>query len=99
MSNLIVNESTGNNFSAMKSQKSESFTQFDNLLYKTLLKLSKREGEVLMKVTEGKTNQQIADELYLSVRTVENTRARICKKLNLKGRGALKKWIANIIIN
>lgn len=59
-----------------------------------LLKLSAREGEVMQKTAEGKTNRQIAEELYLSVRTVENTRARICKKLNLKGRGALKKWIS-----
>lgn len=58
-----------------------------------LLKLSAREGEILQKTAEGKTSRQIAEELFVSVRTVENTRLRICKKLNLTGRGALKKWI------
>ena len=62
-------------------------------LVRALLMLSKREGEVLIKVAEGKTNREIADEEWLSIRTIENTRARICKKLNLKGKGALKEWI------
>lgn len=62
------------------------------ILIKALKLLSCRESEVLQKVAEGKTNRKIAGELYLSVRTIENTRARICKKLKLKGRGSLKKW-------
>lgn len=48
---------------------------------------------MLLKVAEGKTNRQIAKELYLSRRTVENTRARICDKLELEGRGGLTAWI------
>ncbi|MEX0647068.1 MAG: helix-turn-helix transcriptional regulator [Balneolaceae bacterium] len=63
------------------------------VLDKTLLRLSRREGEVLIKVAEGKKNQRIAEELFLSKRTIENTRSRICNKLDLKGRGALEEWI------
>jgi len=48
---------------------------------------------VLAKVVKGKTNREIADEEWLSVRTIENTRYRICKKLNLEGNGALTEWI------
>ena len=60
---------------------------------KLLATLSQREGEVLIKIAEGKTNRQIADELCLSIQTVENTRARICRKLKLKGRRSLINWI------
>lgn len=61
-----------------------------------LLRLSRREGEVLKLVIEGKTTSEIANNLHLSVRTIENHRYRICKKLNLRGRGALKRWIENV---
>lgn len=60
--------------------------------------LSAREGEILDKIAEGKTTRQIAEELFLSTRTVENHRANICKTINVSGRGALEKWISSIII-
>ncbi|MDZ4829287.1 MAG: response regulator transcription factor [Phycisphaerae bacterium] len=51
--------------------------------------LSEREREVLQQVARGYTNQQIADELGLSVKTVESYRARLMKKLGLKERSDL----------
>lgn len=60
---------------------------------KKLLKLSRREGEVLELVAKEKTNCEIAEELNLSTRTVENHRYRICEKLGLKGKNALRKWL------
>ena len=51
--------------------------------------LSDREREVLRQVARGYTNQQIADELCLSVKTVESYRARLMKKLGLKERSDL----------
>lgn len=48
--------------------------------------LSHREREVLAQVARGYTNQQIADEIGLSVKTVESYRARLMKKLGLKER-------------
>ena len=54
--------------------------------------LSDREKEVLRSVALGYTNRQIADELFLSVKTVETYRARMMEKLNLKSRAALVRF-------
>ncbi len=51
--------------------------------------LSEREREVLREVARGYTNQQIADDLGLSVKTVESYRARLMRKLGLKERADL----------
>ena len=47
--------------------------------------LSPREVEVLEFVERGYTNKEIADELYLSVRSIQTHRNNICKKFNIKG--------------
>jgi DNA-binding NarL/FixJ family response regulator len=47
--------------------------------------LTVAEKQVLEKVAENKTSKEIADELFISVRTVQNHRNNICAKLNLKG--------------
>ena len=46
--------------------------------------LSTREKEVLTLLTEGKSNKEIADLLFISSRTVEHHRASISKKLKVK---------------
>jgi two-component system response regulator NreC len=51
--------------------------------------LSQREREVLMLLALGHTNREIAEQLVLSVRTVEWHRARIQWKLGATGRAAL----------
>ena len=51
--------------------------------------LSKREREVLALIADGLTNQQIADELHLSVRTIEAQRASIKLKLGVSRRAEL----------
>lgn len=62
--------------------------------------LSEREAEVIKEVARGYTNQEIADRLSLSVKTVETYRARAMEKLGLTGRAALvryaieKGWLA-----
>jgi two-component system response regulator NreC len=53
------------------------------------LVLSPREREVLQLVAEGHTNQGIADELYLSVKTVESHKAKIMSKLGVRTRADL----------
>ena len=45
--------------------------------------LTTREREVLKLIAEGKSNREIANLLYISIRTVENHRANIMRKLNL----------------
>ena len=54
--------------------------------------LSPAERRVLRLVAEYKTSKEIADILFLSVRTIEFHRARICEKLELKGSHALIKF-------
>lgn len=46
--------------------------------------LTARERQVLQLVAEGKANKEIADLLFLSVRTVEHHRANIMRKLKLR---------------
>ena len=46
-------------------------------------KLTEREIEILQSITQGKTNQQMADNLHISVRTVEAHKSNIMKKLKL----------------
>jgi DNA-binding NarL/FixJ family response regulator len=47
-------------------------------------RLTTREREVLKLVAEGRSSNEIANLLYISVRTVENHRAKIMNKLGLK---------------
>ncbi len=54
--------------------------------------LSEREREVLVLVAQGHTNQQIADALYLSVKTIESYRSRLMAKLGLTNRAELTKF-------
>jgi two-component system, NarL family, response regulator NreC len=51
--------------------------------------LSDREREVLRLLALGHTNQEIAKELYISVRTAEAHRAHIMQKLRLSSRAEL----------
>jgi two-component system response regulator NreC len=55
-------------------------------------RLSEREREVLRLVALGHTNQEIANQLYLSVKTVETYRARVMDKLNLRSRSSLVRY-------
>ena len=54
--------------------------------------LSSREREVLRLLAIGHSNQEIADKLYLSVKTVETYKARLKEKLGLKGRAELVRY-------
>jgi len=54
--------------------------------------LSDREREVLRLLALGHTNQEIATELYISVRTAETHRAHIMQKLRLSSRAELVRY-------
>ncbi|HEY5660042.1 MAG TPA: response regulator transcription factor [Gaiellaceae bacterium] len=54
--------------------------------------LSEREREVLRLLALGHTNQEIAQQLYISVRTAESHRAHIMQKLRLTTRAELVRY-------
>jgi DNA-binding NarL/FixJ family response regulator len=62
--------------------------------------LTKREQEVLALVASGKSNQEVADELVISVKTVDTHKAHILDKLGLKNTAELVKYaIKNKLIS
>jgi DNA-binding NarL/FixJ family response regulator len=52
-------------------------------------KLSASERRVLSLVAEAKTNKEIGELMFISIRTVEHHRSSICSKLGLTGKNAL----------
>jgi len=58
----------------------------------TINDLTPTERQVLKMIAAEKTSKQIADELCISVRTVEHHRSNICEKLDLHGFNALVKF-------
>jgi DNA-binding NarL/FixJ family response regulator len=62
--------------------------------------LTKRENEVLELVAHGKSNQEVADTLFISTKTVETHKTNILEKLGLKNTAELVKYaIKNNIIS
>ena len=71
-----------NYFSVMMLRMNKStLTYFSQLLLKT----TKREKEILMLLTEGMRNKEIAERLFISPRTVEVYKINLARKLNLSG--------------
>jgi FixJ family two-component response regulator len=64
-------------FEAGEAEKAEPAASLDELL-------SSRQREVLQRVLDGKPSRQIAEELAISVKTVEFHRARIMQKLGVR---------------
>lgn len=57
-----------------------------------LAQLSEREQETLKLIALGYSNKEIADKLFLSVKTVETYKARVMEKLDLTTRAALVRF-------
>jgi DNA-binding NarL/FixJ family response regulator len=57
-----------------------------------LNELTATELRVLALLGEYRTNREMAAEMFVSVRTIENHRANICSKLNIHGTHALMKF-------
>ena len=58
----------------------------------SLNNLTPTERRVLKMIAGNQTSKEIAGELFISYRTVENHRANICQKLELKGSHSLLKF-------
>lgn len=57
-----------------------------------LRELTAAERRVLQSLAAGMSTSEIARELCVSIRTIENHRAHICSRLNLQGRDALLRF-------
>lgn len=85
ISNVILN-------SYIKKAKNDSHTHENQL--------SKRELEVLTLFARGLTNQEIADKLFISIRTVESHKNHIMQRLELKTSVDLLKFaLRNNLVN
>lgn len=73
--------------------ESQRKSEFQNkLLINSINSLTKSEKEILELIAEWKSNSEIADILYNSIRTIENHRQKISEKLNLQGTHSLIKF-------
>ena len=73
---------------------------FENEVIGHKTKLSDREIEIVKLITAERTNKEIAQELFLSEKTVENHRANIMLKMDVKNvAGLVKKAILQGIID
>ncbi|MEY2831274.1 MAG: hypothetical protein RLZZ574_532 [Cyanobacteriota bacterium] len=61
-----------------------------------LAELSPREKEVLNLIATGANNREIAQELYISEKTVKNHITNILSKLNLRDRTQAAIWVNQI---
>jgi DNA-binding NarL/FixJ family response regulator len=82
----------------------EDFYHAEKVGKKRDIKISKglttRESEVLELIASGKSNQEVADILFISIKTVETHKANILDKLGLKNMTELIKYaIKNSIIS
>jgi len=57
-----------------------------------LQQLTRRERQILFLVAQGATSKEIADQLFISPRTVEVHRTRLMKKLGVANAVALSHW-------
>lgn len=58
--------------------------------------LSDRELQVLKLVAEGFSSREIAEQIYISTKTVETYRARFAEKLGLKSRAQIVRYALNL---
>ena len=59
-----------------------------------LAQLTQQERKILLLVAEGKTNKEIAAEVFLSDKTVKNYVSSILSKLNLQRRAQAAAFVA-----
>jgi two-component system response regulator NreC len=63
----------------------DAITSFDTASKEEII-LSSREKEILRLIGEGKTSQEIADQLFIGKSTVDTHRKNILKKMNIHGK-------------
>jgi NarL family two-component system response regulator LiaR len=80
------------NLSEAGSQTTPASRERDEAAVQSLVHLTEREREVLTLIATGLTNQEIADKLYISIKTVQAHRANLMEKLDLHAAVDLTKF-------
>ncbi len=83
---LVYFYSQRDRFIEMETSKSES-SSIDNLIAR--YGITRREREIIKEVCSGKSNQEIADALFISLQTVKDHTHRIYLKMGIKSRAQL----------
>lgn len=91
---------SGKNYIAKGIRDQEQLIDHDNLgkfnIADPLNSLTRTELKTLKLVSQKLSSKEIADLLFVSVKSVENYRSRICKKLNLDARNnSLLLWVVD----
>ncbi len=65
-----------------------------------LLKLTEKELELLQLICKGLSNKELAEQMFLSVKTIESNKAKLMRKTGAKNNAALIIWaIKNKVVN
>ena len=64
----------------------------NNVISKQVARLTSREVEVLQLIAEGRANKQTADELGISIKTVEKHRQHVMEKLGIHDTASLTRY-------
>ncbi|QKG80594.1 response regulator transcription factor [Tenuifilum thalassicum] len=71
-------------FEAFLKEKHSTLSRIKEVKSK-ISRLTKKEKHVLAMIAQGKSTPQIAEELFNSIKTIENHRTNICNKLEISG--------------
>ena len=91
--NAIRTVSKGGNYISVDAKKKSFLPHESSELIGNLTKMEKL---ILNEIALQKTTKKIADENFISEKTVENHRANICRKLNLHGNNSLLKFAIKV---
>ena len=79
----------GENYLTFEAEKA---LKYENELQNKLPKLTKREKEVLLLISQGYTNNQISEKLFISIDTVDSHRKNLYSKMNVNNTATLLKF-------
>ena len=72
--------------------EAEKALKYETDLQNKLPKLTKREKEVLLLISNGLTNNQISEKLFISIDTVDSHRKNLYSKMNVNNTAMLIKF-------
>lgn len=79
-------------FNRLNHHRQRAYNRGDLPPQKDILHLTSREREVLKLITQGKANKDVADELNVSIKTIDHHRQNIVEKLNIHDIATLTRY-------